>query len=288
MLNQLCTFIIQRERARLWREAHVAGSGVAPHLYEQLDPIIRQFRFCNINREHDKVTRWIHTNIRQRYANAPHLWFMLIVARLINQPHTLANIYHGQSGAWNRERFVDNTDPRLDNPQPIWNAAYIVSTNGNAMEKRLYIADRVLQPIWNAGWKGSTPPAELTCQEWAEHLLQFDGMGDFMVNQIVTDYKYCPSLCGQAADRTTFVMAGPGTARGLNRYHGRPVDKGLNRKQAQAELLTIREEVQDFLPTGMLEHFNDLNNLSNTFCEFDKYLRAKSGEGRPKQLYRPS
>jgi hypothetical protein len=298
MLNQLCTFIINRERARLWRETHEAlgPHGTAASMEQMLDPIIRKFRFCNINREHDKVTRWIARNIRWRFEADPHLWFALIVARLINQPHTLENIYEGQGASWNRERFLDNTDPRLDNPQPIWNAAYIVSTNGNAMEKRFYIADRVLQPIWDAytdSFDSDVAPTapfqydNATCQAWADWLLRFDGMGDFMVNQIVTDYKYT-RLCRDAEDRSTFVMAGPGTIRGLNRYHGRPVDQGLNRAKAKGELLTIREELASFIPTAMLAYFEDLNNLSNTFCEFDKYLRAKTGEGRPKQLYQPS
>lgn len=291
-LAELVNFIMAREAARRW---HAAGKPEA--LYERLDPIIRAYRFCNINREDDKVTRWIDANVRRRWDNDSYLWFALIICRLINQPSTLHQIFGiwpdgttRRTCYWDADQFLACTDPAdPTNEQPIWNAAYIVSTNGRAMDKREYIATHVLQSIWDKRLERPsrvTQPRTQTCQEWADWLLQFDGMGDFMVNQIVTDYKYCIHLCADAKDRSTFAMAGPGTIRGLNRYYGRPVDKSLNRAQAQAELLAIREETETYLPTLVQGYFQDLNNLSNTFCEFDKYLRAKTGDGRPKQLYR--
>ncbi len=287
MLAEFIHFILAREKARLWRLAVAAESGTAPHLEAKLDPIIRKYRFCNVNREHDKVTRWIDINMRQRFVSDPSLWFALIVARLINQPNTLARIYPGGATAtWDPTRFVEATDP--SHPGPIFNAAYIVSTNGATMVKNLYLCDRVLQPIWEASEKLCEGWGEWwSCAEWADWLLQFNGMGDFMVNQIVTDYKYSMMLCGTANDRDSFVMAGPGTIRGLNRYHGRPVDKGLNRAKAKGELLAIKAEVKDYLPSQVYQYFHDLNNLSNCFCEFDKYQRAVTGIGKPKQLYRP-
>lgn len=275
------TFIHERERIRCKKELGL------PRPWTN-DPILEQYRFCNVNREHDKVTRWIDANIRDRFHSSPHLWFTLIIARLINQPSSLDRIYRGSSlGVWNKVRFLRDTDPDTQ-PKPIFNAAYIVSTNGMKKQKNRYVAEDVLDPIWSVATSksGEGLISRLhDCQDWANWLLKFNGMGDFMVNQIVTDYKYT-KICQSAPDRSTFVMAGPGTRRGLNRYFGRDRREALNRTQAQIELMQIRRDISNTVSTDIKEYFDDPNNLSNCFCEFDKYMRALTGQGRPKQHYK--
>ncbi len=282
-------FIHERESIRLQKEK---GS-TAPWTK---DPILGKYRFCNVNREDDRVTRWIKENIRKVGEKDPDLWFALIVARLINQPSTLGRIYDRAPGprggtiqriaAWNKPHFLKATDPDV-HPKPIFNVAYIVSTNGVTMQKNEYVARMVLDPIWKASRNGHRPDDwDSSCSTWADWLLQFQGMGDFMVNQIVTDYKYT-DICREAWDWNTFVMAGPGTRRGLNRYFGKDTNISMNREEGQKKLLAIRKEIRDDCAVSIRNIFEDLNNLSNCFCEFDKYMRAMTGEGAPKQRYTP-
>src|SRR4249919_3123124 len=56
------------------------------------DPILRDYRFCNIYREDDKVTVWIRENWRKPNSDDPDLWFAMCVARLFNLPTTLEAI----------------------------------------------------------------------------------------------------------------------------------------------------------------------------------------------------
>ena len=75
--------------------------------------------------------------------------------------------------------------------------------------------------------------------------------------------------------------AGPGTLRGLNRVHYRPLKAAVSQDQALAEMRPIFERTFD--ETGIAIDFSDVPNM---LCETDKYLRVKLGEGEPRALYK--
>ena len=87
----------------------------------------------------------------------------------------------------------------------------------------------------------------------------------------------------QASDWHTFAVSGPGSRRGLNRVFDYDVKKSWKEEVWYRELKGLRTYVnQRLLPNMDNLHAQDLQNC---LCEFDKYIRAKSGEGRPKQKY---
>lgn len=272
MMRLFRDFLCAREAVREQKEAGKPRPWTT-------DPILAKYRFCNVNREHDTVTKFIrgyYETVRNKV-----LWFNLIVARLFNNPVTLYQIGIVYKDNWdiqirNMAEKFEREDIRIFNP------AYIVSTNGKAMAKVPYLIKHVLRPL-TVHWQPSTPSFS-TCREWADWLLQFNGLGDFMVNQIVTDMKYTTLLPrGTTKDWTAFVMAGPGTKRGLNRLWGSPTKASITRGAAINALVEVRDALADH---PLRHYFDDLNNLSNSFCEFDKWCRVETGEGKPKQLYK--
>lgn len=148
------------------------------------------------------------------------------------------------------------------------------------MDKVDYILDRVLTPMWQ---KGRAPMSGEYLQETLEgywnHLRQFDGLGSFMAGQVVADLKFTP-LLENTPDWWTWAPLGPGSIRGLNRYHGRPVDKALRQDQGLCEIREQQKLIEDELGWLLPAH-----NIQNCNCEFDKYLRVKNGEGRPRSTY---
>src|SRR5215813_2551463 len=64
------------------------------------DPVLRDYRFCNVYREDDRVTIWIRENWREPHADDPDLWFAMAVARLVNWPDSLAAL--GYPVPWDR------------------------------------------------------------------------------------------------------------------------------------------------------------------------------------------
>ena len=75
-------WITEREAIRKRREAGEPAPWTT-------DPILAAYRFCNVWREDDAVTRHIAWTWRDPYSDDPHLWFAMTVARLINWPDTL-------------------------------------------------------------------------------------------------------------------------------------------------------------------------------------------------------
>lgn len=272
-VKALCDFISAREALRVRKEEGL------PRAKWTKDPILATYRFCNVHREDDKVTRWIATNWREPNATEPTLWFAMVFARLFNLPRTLKAVgirdvlmYH----PGRLQKVLE--DRRLDGP--IFNGAYIVSTNGRAMDKVEYLLRIVLEPMWQ-NRAIMRPRNGMTLQSYHELLKEFDGMGSFMAAQVVADLKYVAPL-KFAEDWRTFAAPGPGSSRGLNRVCGRASDASWRKHSWPAALAALHEAVSARLP-GIPLHAQDLQNC---LCEFDKYERVRLGEGRPKQLYR--
>ena len=68
------------------------------------DPILHEFKFCNVRRSDDATTRWIIEHITRPFATDPTLLTMFTIARLINLPDTLAELI-ATPKAWPGNRF---------------------------------------------------------------------------------------------------------------------------------------------------------------------------------------
>jgi hypothetical protein len=56
------------------------------------DPILRAGAFCNVHREHDRVSRQIAAGLVQPFHNVADLWFGVALARCLNEPgHAVRN-----------------------------------------------------------------------------------------------------------------------------------------------------------------------------------------------------
>lgn len=286
-LDTLFYWITERENVRFRKlgsqplyTTDIVG-GTKHHTWTN-DPILQHYRFCNVNREDDKVTKWIHDNIRVPYENDGRLWLNLVIARYINDISSLEQI--GYVKEWSYFRFL-NMWKRL---KLKFGGAYIIPMgHEKGMGKMNWLCDNIFHEMNEYGRR---EPKAATCKQWYGWLTQFEGVGPFMGNQIVTDLKYT-RYCRNAKDRQDFVIAGPGTRRGLNRLHDRSIEHNTPNGQTEAELTDLCPIVLDAIKDNVkllpawTAISTDLNNLSNCVCEFDKYMRAKRGEGHPKRRY---
>lgn len=246
------------------------------------DPILQTYRFCSVYRELDTVTQWIATNWREPHEGDPHLWFAMVVARLFNKPETLEAMDYPVP--WQSKSVMKYLQHCRDAGFTTFNGAYIVSTNGIAMDKIEYVCKRVLDPLWKerkaltlkvGTFKGTTLAAAHA------DLMAFQGLGSFMAAQVIADLKYVEPL-QSAPDWYSWAASGPGSRRGLNRVLGRAVDAPWKELYWLEELNTLQTWLNARWPWDLL-HAQDVQNC---LCEFDKYMRVKLGEGRPKQLYK--
>jgi hypothetical protein len=113
--------------------------------------------------------------------------------------------------------------------------------------------------------------------------MTLNGLASFMAAQVVADLKYARGP-KKWADFHTFAASGPGSKRGLNRVLGRDKDAPMPEAEFRRVLAMLRLAVSARLASWEPITAQDIQNC---LCEYDKYERARTGEGRPKQLYKP-
>lgn len=254
------------------------------------DPILAAYRFCNVRREDDLVTRWVRDHVRIPFADHPLLWLMLCVCRQINWPDTLRELIETE-GAWPShagfapERMARVLNDRRDRGDKVYTGAYLIpAPHEPGADKQTHVACVVLGDLhrrateFGAGddWSGRT------LRRAHELVRRTHGWGPFLAYQAVVDMRFCPRLLEAAPDRSTWAAAGPGTIRGLHRVHGREVGSALSQERALDEMRALYEIAEQ--ETGVPMDFSDIPNI---LCELDKYLRTQHGDGRPRARYVP-
>jgi hypothetical protein len=243
------------------------------------DPILRDYRFCNILRNLDKVTVWIHENWCEPHRDDPDLWFALCVARLLNLPASMEAV--GYPVPWDLVKFGRAIKKHKDAGGKCFNAAYIVSTNGISMDKLAYIAHDVLTPLWK-NRMALRPREGDTLMSWHVQLMMYNGMGNFIAAQVIADLKHFDKHLLLAKDHASFAAPGPGSIRGLSVIEGRVI------KQADEFCLALArldEKIAPMVKSAGMPPV-DRQDLQNSLCEYFKYSRAVTTGQMPKQKYR--
>lgn len=253
------------------------------------DPIISAWRFCNVRREDDRVTRWVREEVRERYPDHPLLWFMLCLCRMINWPDTLQElqnleVWPGDPG-FAPDVLASVLHDRAARGDKVFTGAYIIPTVAGLL-KTESVAKVHLGALWSgrdrfAQFYHSAAIQPLGLRQVHGWLIRHDGWGPFLAYQAVVDMRFT-RLLDHAPDAQRWAAAGPGTLRGLNRVYGRALDRPVSQDQALMEMREIH--ARSFGETGVKMDFSDVPNI---LCETDKYLRVKLGQGTPRARYVP-
>ena len=274
--SQLLHWIREREAIRIRR------TNGQPYPWTD-DKILREWSFCNVRREDDRVTRWIADEWRTPNKDDPCLWFAMIIARFVNWPDTLAEL--GYPIPWSAQHFLTVMHTRKERGETCFGSAYNISNGGTKVPKAEHLVATVFDPLWSPlSRKRLQPRTDDSLLSYYGRLKDANGFGSFMAAQVVADIKYVEPL-RNARDWATFAAPGPGSRRGLNRVLGRPKDAPWRDDDTwRVAFRKLREEL-----APELEHIglNDLHatDLQNCLCEFDKYERVRLAEGTPKRRY---
>jgi hypothetical protein len=264
--GRFVAFTRERENIRLRREQGLPRPWTT-------DPILHAYRFCNVKREDDRVTRWISDHWRTPHQDDPDLWFAMAVAWFVNWPDTLAEL--GYPVPWNPQHFLAAINARKARGEVCFGPAYNISNGGSTTPKAEHLVEKVFAPLWERR-KHLRPCEDDSLLYYCGRLKQMPGFESFMAAQVVADMKYMPPLLN-ARDWQTFAAPGPGSKRGLNRVLGRPVDAPWRDDTVwHHQLILFRTKIEPmFAAVGLeLPHAQDLQNM---LCEFDKYERAREG-----------
>ncbi len=255
------------------------------------DPILRNYRFCNVYRNLDTQTRLIHDNWLTPHNWDPDVWFAMVLARLVNWWPTLQAM--GYPVPWHanvRKRVWAGYCERLNAKQKVFTGAYMVRADAVISGSKMdYLMQYVLTPLWAARLT-VRPRTGDTLADFHARLMQHRDMGSFMAAQVVADVKYAEGgPLYKARDFLTWAASGPGSRRGLNRVLGRDVNAPWREGDWADQFDVLRRAVTIQL-RAEYPHMPTVSgqDLQNCLCEFDKYERVRLGQGRPRSLFKPS
>ncbi len=280
-------FIKEREKVRVLKE------GGYPKPWTD-DEILQQYRFCNVRRMDDKVSRWLKEWWYQPHYNHPNMLVACVIARHFNVIHVfdaITSYVFGTSRMDTKYRPAEALaaiQKIKARGQTVFNGAYMIHADKSA-DKSEMVINRVVQPFYDK------PPAlDYTSMErCVEKLTTFWNIGSFMAGQIVADLRWAthggydnnPVRREDAwADRKTWAPIGPGSKRGMNRLLERDLAASLSQEEFTTHLSALMVECKAKLPKEIHSRLEAMD-YQNCLCETDKLNRVLNGEGKPKQRY---
>jgi hypothetical protein len=265
------------------------------------DPILRQYRFCNVHREDDTVTQWVRQNITfENYGQS--LVGAMVIARWFNRVETLKQIKQSVEfpdikldlfSSW-AESFAEllNWTPymqsRLHGVKPLVTGAYMIKTPAgmNKLNGLVWSISKVLD---HAHELQDRFIESKSLQKSCAILQEYPYLGPFMAYEVITDLRHTPVLSG-ATDINTWANPGPGATRGICRVLG--VELGTISRSSRKDVEEMQYIMQEILAyskedKNWPQHWPgwEMREVEHTLCEYDKYERARLGQGTPKQKY---
>jgi len=281
-------FVYEREAIRLARENEYAGP-----LTE--DPVLLKYRFTNIRRRDDRMTKWFITHLIEPAVEDgdENLWFTLLIARLINWPPTLqalldAGVLPCTPESFDAEMFIETVEACKEDGAKVYGAAYMVyptmmNPGGNKSESLAkYIIGSAID--YRRAIKSALFPAydEPSIERFVDSLSHCFGISTFIAGQVAADLSYTPGHFGEAVDLYTYAPLGPGSQVGLNYLHGKPLVHTWKQDDFNTALAEANERICEELDITDLT----LHDVQNTMCEFSKYARTVLGTGNPRSTYK--
>jgi len=254
------------------------------------DPILQEFKFCQVFREDDRTTRWFRTHIRDPLQDKPEVMMATIIFRWFNLIETGRTLLeHNLHLEWDRKKAIEEISK-----QPKWvTGSYIIKTP-NRMNKVTGVAECITHM-----WKDRQYLIDILEKERQDHksslksawnwFKDYPYMGPFMSYEIVTDLRHT-YLLEDATDIDRWANAGPGAMRGLNRLTGRPLKFTSTLHPWQDEmfdLFCIAKEERldgDYVFPDWFRF--EMREIEGGLCEFDKYSRILKDEGRTRSIYK--
>lgn len=240
------------------------------------DEVIGTYRFCNVRRMDDRVSRWLLNNWYLPNKNHSNMVVAVSVARHFNLPNILDMI--GFPRKWSPETIKDKIRCHKLGGNPVFNHAYMVRGN-DGKDKVGSVMDYTIQPLYDDPPVVDTKSMQTT---WGVIHARY-GFGSFMAGQVVADLRW--ALSGSWKDRKKWAPIGPGSKRGMNRLLERPLESGIKNPQFEVELGDVIQICIARLDDS-ITHRLEAIDYQNCLCEFDKYERTLFDGRRPKSIYR--
>lgn len=267
--DRLVYWITERESIRLKKESGCKWPWTD-------DEVLSTYKFCNVRRADDRVSRWLITNWYEPYFDHPNMIVAATLARQLNNPASLEEV--GFPEEWDADRIEGILNDRVTRGLTNFSPAYMITgTLGGTKVQQ--IVNKVVTPIHVNRPALNRKSMERSC----EVLLPYAGFSTFIAGQVVSDLRW--GMKGSWSDKMSWAPVGPGSRRGLNVVLGREFDAPMKQAEFSLHFQGLMEGLRNELPTWITDRMEAID-FQNCLCETYKYTKTLNGEGRPKQLYR--
>lgn len=259
------------------------------------DLILQSYRFTNPFRENDRGTIWLRQNFLEphRDDDMSLVAFNICVYRMFNWTGT--GEFLGWQTDWDADRIKYELGERLLEGQQVFTGAHIVRSAFG--EPKIDSIVNVCSDLYFMCTKycidsmgiqeniGQYARRVRSLQKVFVTLLSVKYVGPFMAYEMVTDMRHT-RLLEDATDIMTWANPGPGAQRGLQRL-SLPFQPDTAAIESMRGLLQRSNRSDSLPPPEEWPHIPDLEmrDIEHSLCEFDKYCRAKFGEGQPRSRY---
>lgn len=274
------------------------------------DKILAKYKFTNVFRQLDRVTQaWVDRFIRLlgrgKEMTDGDIIFHCAMFRLFNWPETYDALFFGlprsqltkgkwSKNLWVQERAVAILEKRKAEGKQIFTGAYIV-TSGGRKESKIVVICEALQELFEKRDELAKEIAKhRSMQKAVEALSEIYTIGPFVAYEIACDLRYTRVLA-KNLDSEAWANPGPGAKRGIHRLLTMKADKPKGKKidyNLVMRDLLVQGQKGAFTYCGTHQRHHELpfemREIEHSLCEFDKYMRVKNGEGRPRSLFTPT
>lgn len=270
-LQRMLYFIQEREGVRLQKEAGDPKPWTT-------DEILQKYKFCNVCRKDDRVSRWLMENWYQPYGKHSNILTAITLARQLNNTASLGAV--GFPFKWEPKKVQTTLEKRVKEGLKNFSAAYMITgtLGGTKIEQ---IVHKVVTPLHN------NPPEIVweSMEETHRLLMPYAGFSTFIAGQVVADLRLAvPNNGKNWKDRHTWAPLGPGSRRGMNRLLELDLKAPMNQKLFNIQFSNYIQELEDNLPEEIVSRMEGID-MQSCLCEFDKYERTLWEGRRPKQRY---
>ena len=288
-LDRFFWFIRERDRIRRKRERR------EPFPWTD-DPILSKYRFTNIYRMDDRVSKhWLRTvhdhYLPYRKDYAEPLVRETMIYRTFVHPDTF-ELLEDELEEWDWKRAAKTLGRIHAKGVPYHTNAYTISACGSKNPKHLTLCANLAMALEHVSSIvqviRETRSIEQTVKYMDHHA---DGFSMFTAYEVATDLRHT-ALLSKAVDIHTWANPGPGCQLGLHLLHGRPLTKTNKPSAAQEEqyVAEMRELLVESQRPGRLGKWMapfEMRDIENCLCEFSKYERCRLGLSRPRNRFVP-
>lgn len=252
------------------------------------DPILSTYKFTNVYRQLDRVTvEWgsRYAKLLMKSPKPAEIIFHCAMFRMFNWPETYDALSFGMS-KWNLDKAMKILQERQGEGLQVFTGAYIIPNVGRTDPKIQVICEALNVVHEMRGDIAQALREKPSLKLCTELLMKVPTIGPFIAYEIACDLRFTKVL-DRASDIHTWANAGPGAKRGIHRLLNGGAHTWTGKKpdylKAMRELLLLAPKHFD---TEGGEFPFELREIEHSLCEFDKYLRVKFGEGKPRSLYK--